>query len=73
MSDFTRNPAGGGSGGGAKPRDLTKGQAAPQRPAGQGDRSTADAAPGGLLPLQDRPAAGVGSLGNGKRPFTVGG
>ena len=70
MTDFVRNPAGGG-GGGTKPRDLTRIQTDAQKAAGQGDRSTMDAAAGGLLPLQDNPAAGVGSIGNNAKPFTL--
>jgi hypothetical protein len=74
-NNFITNPGGSGSRG--KGRDFSSAPAVQQKSRDSvADRSTKDAAAGGLLPLvQAGPAhnAGVGSIGNGQKPFRLGG
>lgn len=72
-SDLLRNP-GGNPASGVKPRDF----ADQSRAQGYGSApySTADAARDGLIPVVVPPAnraGGVGSAGNGNKPFRLGG
>jgi len=79
--DFTREPGGGGGAGGARPRDLTKSQVPARRsvqPTDISDMNTESVPEGGLLPFEaPKPDAGnpigVGSLGNGAKPFRLDG
>lgn len=70
-NDFTRNPA--GTGARQAGTDFSK-QSRQQQAAGQ-RTNTADAAPGPATAAEvaNRPGAGVGSIGNGARPFKLGG
>ena len=81
--DFTKQPAGSGGGGGPRPRDLTQKQV-PARRAIQATEVSdlaADTVPeGGLLPFAQSDGSevpgnprGVGSIGNGAKPFRVDG
>lgn len=74
-NNFITNPGGSGSGG--KGRRFDDQKAAPQKPReSSADRNGSDAAPGGLVPkVQAAPGkdVGVGSIGNGAKPFRIGG
>lgn len=74
-NNFISNPGGSGSRGTGRRFDNQ--QAAPQRPReATADIDTDTAVPGGLVPKADPVATpgkdiGVGSVGNGQKPFTL--
>lgn len=72
-NDFARNPGGNPSGPSRLPDLINNSrQQSPHKPG----FNTSDAAPGGLIPNAAPPAnrrGGVGTPGNGQKPFRVGG
>lgn len=74
-NNFLTNPSGGGGSG--RGRDFLREPVPSQSPRESGaDRSTDDAASGGLVPKVQAapgPDVGAGSIGNGAKPFRLGG
>lgn len=73
-NNFLTNPGGGASSG--RGRDFTREVGPSQSPRESGaDRSSDDAAAGGLVPKVEAmpgPDVGVGSIGNSAKPFRLG-
>lgn len=68
-NDFLTNPSGGAAGGGS-PTNFVDGSRTQQK--GENvdlNKASEVRQNGGLIPLIDRPDAGAGSVGNGRKPF----
>lgn len=74
-NNFITNPTGNSPN--RRGRDFSSESVPSQSPRENGaDRSTGDAAPGGLVPHVQAPPTrptGVGSIGNGTKPYRLGG